>query len=138
MGRVGAANATNDAIHQWKPQVVLLVGIAGGMAEAGVSLGDVIVSDQIVDYELQKVKPEALEIRYSIQLPNPGLLNAAKNYLRKDWQKRIKIRRPLQGTPKRVVGPIATGDKVIAFGAVLQQYREAWPKLIGVEMEAGA
>ena len=34
------------------------------------------------------------------------------------------------------MGPIATGDKVDAAG-VLNRYRNAWPKLIGIEMESG-
>jgi len=55
MGRVQAANATSDAIRQWHPHYVLLVGIAGGITEAGVQPGDVLISDQIVDYELQKL-----------------------------------------------------------------------------------
>ncbi len=33
--------------------------------------------------------------------------------------------------------PIATGDKVIACEEVLKQYKKGWPKLLGVEMEAG-
>jgi NB-ARC domain/APAF-1 helical domain len=32
---------------------------------------------------------------------------------------------------------VATGDKVVAIKDVLEQYRSDWPKLIGIEMEAG-
>jgi nucleoside phosphorylase len=42
-----------------------------------------------------------------------------------------------EGDPQRKVGPIATGDKVVAFKDVLDRYRNGWPKLLGVEMEAG-
>lgn len=35
MGRVEAATAAGDAIRRWQPAYVLLVGIAGGIAEAG-------------------------------------------------------------------------------------------------------
>ncbi|HXH69828.1 MAG TPA: hypothetical protein VNI60_05715 [Pyrinomonadaceae bacterium] len=52
-GRVQALNATKDAINRWKPRYVLLVGIAGGIEENGVALGDIVVSDLAVDYELQ-------------------------------------------------------------------------------------
>jgi nucleoside phosphorylase len=34
-------------------------------------------------------------------------------------------------------GPVASGDKVIAYGEALDSLREVWSKLIGVEMEAG-
>ncbi len=57
MGRVEATAATSDAIRKWNPRYVVLVGIAGGVAGRGVQLGDVLVSSQIVDYELQKIIP---------------------------------------------------------------------------------
>ena len=41
MGRVEAANAVGDAIRHWRPKYILLVGIAGGLAKAGVNVGDV-------------------------------------------------------------------------------------------------
>jgi hypothetical protein len=40
MGRVQAADAANTAIHRWRPRYVLMVGIAGGVAEARVKVGD--------------------------------------------------------------------------------------------------
>ena len=39
-------------------------------------------------------------------------------------------------TPQRHIGPIASGNKVIAYGKVVGRYREVWSRLIGVEMEA--
>ncbi len=50
MGRVQATATTGDAIRRWQPRYVLLVGIAGGISDRDVSLGDVLVSDQVVDY----------------------------------------------------------------------------------------
>jgi nucleoside phosphorylase len=34
------------------------------------------------------------------------------------------------------IGPIASGDKIIASNEVINNFREYWPTLIGVEMEA--
>lgn len=45
--------------------------------------------------------------------------------------------RPANDEPKRMIGPIATGDKIIAFSDILEKHRQDWPKLLGVEMEAG-
>jgi nucleoside phosphorylase len=137
MGRVEAANAAGDAIRRWHPSYLLLIGIAGGVAEMGVSLGDILISDQIVDYELQKITDSGPEVRYSVHRADPRLLGAAKNYLSDAWLKLIISKRPRKGTPKRKVGPVSTGDKVIAFKDLLANYRDDWPKLIGVEMEAG-
>ena len=62
MGRVEALNTTKDAINRWKPRYVLLVGIAGGFEENDARLGDILVSDQIIDYELQKLKPDGRKL----------------------------------------------------------------------------
>jgi len=136
MGRVQAATATGDAIRLWRPQYVILIGIAGGIAARGVQLGDILISDQIVDYELQKLTPTGPDIRWEVHRADPRLLGAARNFRDEGRQKLMKINRPGWGEPKRYIGPIASGDKVIAFGEALARYRDAWPKLIGVEMEA--
>jgi nucleoside phosphorylase len=66
MGRVQAATATGDAIKRWRPRYVIMVGIAGGVAAKGAGLGDILVSQQVVDYELQKLTPEGPEIRWQV------------------------------------------------------------------------
>src|SRR5262249_32895082 len=132
-----AANATGDAIRRWNPRYVLLVGIAGGIKDSEVALGDVLISDQIVDYELQKIEPSGPKIRFSVHRASTRLLLAAQNPPVGDGPKNVRAARGTPGSPKRIIGPVATGDKVIAFQDVLARYREHWPKLIGVEMEAG-
>ena len=136
MGRVEAANAVGDAIRRWRPRYVILVGIAGGLSKAGVQVGDVLISEQIADYELQKLTQEKTLTRWSVHRASPALLAAAKQLRPEDWQRFIREARPQAGTPQRHFGPICTGDKVVANG-LLDQYREVWTKLIGVEMEAG-
>jgi nucleoside phosphorylase/tetratricopeptide (TPR) repeat protein len=137
VGRVNAAAATGDAIRRWNPRYVILVGIAGGVAEKGVELGDVLIADQIVDYELQKQTPEGTDIRWEVHRPDPRLLEAARSLADEEWQTSIAVDRPDGEIPKRHIGLIASGDKVIAFKDALTQYRATWSKLIGVEMEAG-
>ena len=137
MGRVEAAIATGDAIRQWNPRYVIMVGIAGGISESNVRLGDILVSDQVVDYELQKITSTGPKVRYSVHRANPRLHGATQSLKIDRWQALIQEQRPSEGQSKRLIGPVATGDKVIAFGDVLNQYRDDWPKLIGVEMEAG-
>lgn len=136
MGRVQAANATNDAMRRWDPRYVLLVGIAGGIAEVGVQRGDVLISDQIADYELQKLTEGGNQIRWVVHPVAPRLLEATK-HLRGNWRRQIRKRRPQPGRPQCFIGPVATGDKVVAIKEVLELLRSDWPKLIGIEMEAG-
>jgi len=136
MGRVQAVVATADAIRRWHPRYIMLVGIAGGLAARNVQIGDILISDQVVDYELQKLTPEGPEVRWDVQRADPRLLNACNNFLVSSWHKLITTKRPGQGSPKCHVGPIASGDKVIAFRDILARYQDVWPKLLGVEMEA--
>ncbi len=138
MGRVQATTATNDAIRRWKPRYVILVGIAGGVAENGVKLGDVLVSNQIADYELQRQSDAAPEIRWQVYKVSQRLLSAAQNFMDESWTDLISANRPYRrGRPKRYIGPIASGDKVIDSAETLEKFLKIWPKLIGVEMEAG-
>ena len=136
MGRVEAANATGDAIRRWRPRYVWLVGIAGGLAKAGVALGDILIADQIADYELQKLTPEKTSVRWQVHRVDPRMLGAAQNLRGDGWLTRVTGTRPAAGAPRRHIGAICTGDKVIANG-LLDDYRDVWAKLVGVEMEAG-
>jgi nucleoside phosphorylase len=136
MGRVQAAAATADAIRRWHPRYVLLIGIGGGVASRGIKIGDILISDQIVDYELQKLTPNGPEVRWEVHRADARLLGACRNLRDERWQDLMRIRRPGRGQSKLHIGPIASGDKVIAFADVLARYRDTWPKLIGVEMEA--
>lgn len=136
MGRVQAATAAGEAIRSWSPSYVILVGIAGGIAELDVTFGDVLVPDQIIDYELQKIAPKASKPRYQVYRVDSRLLGAAINFNDGHWHNAVVMKRPLPGGPKRHIGPIVSGDKVIASARSLVKYRKEWPKVIGVEMEA--
>jgi nucleoside phosphorylase/2-polyprenyl-3-methyl-5-hydroxy-6-metoxy-1,4-benzoquinol methylase len=136
MGRVQAATATTDAIHRWNPRYIMLVGIAGGLAAGKVALGDLLISDQIVDYELQKITDQGTQIRWDVHRATPMLLGACNNFLGESWLGEVRYTRPGSEKPKRHIGPVASGDKVVAFDKILAEYQSVWPKLIGVEMEA--
>jgi nucleoside phosphorylase/ankyrin repeat protein len=136
MGPTEAANATGDAVRRWQPRYVLLIGIAGGIAKASVALGDVLVADQIADYEQQKVKDGVPSIRWQVYRADQRLLTAARNFTDSDWMRSVAAVRPTPGQPKVHIDPICTGNKVVADESLAAQLREVWSKLIGVEMEA--
>jgi nucleoside phosphorylase len=136
MGRVNAATATTTAITRWHPRYIVLVGIAGGVAARNIQIGDILVADQIVDYELQKLIPRGPQVHWEVHRADTRLLIACDNFTDQSWQEQIQIERPDRNNPRRYIGPIASGDKVIAFTDILAQHCEVWPKLIGVEMEA--
>jgi nucleoside phosphorylase len=135
MGHTEAASATGDAIRRWRPRFVLLVGIAGGVGKAGVKLGDVLIADQVADYELQKVSDSQTSIRWQVHRVDQRLFIASQNFSDRAWA-RTASPRPKQDLPEVHFGPICTGNKVIANEAMTDPLREVWAKLIGVEMEA--
>lgn len=137
MGRVKAAIATSDAIRQWQPRHILLIGVAGGAPHKQLQLGDVLVADQIIDYEQQKITPDGVQPRWEVYRTDPELLNGARRIKRETWVKLIKVKRPTRGTIKNHVGPLASGDKIFASSAEITMLLNHWPRLIGVEMEAG-
>lgn len=49
-GNIGAAGATADAIRVFRPQVLLLMGIAAGM-RGKIKIGEVVFSERVVGYE---------------------------------------------------------------------------------------
>jgi nucleoside phosphorylase len=136
MGHTEAAGATGDAIRRFRPRYVLLVGIAGGIAANGVGLGDLLLADQVADYELAKVTADGASIRWQVHPVDQRLLIAAQNHSG-DPCAAITAPRPAPGRPRVHIGPICTGNKVLADDGLARQLREVWAKLIGVEMEAG-
>jgi nucleoside phosphorylase len=142
MGNVGAAQAAERAVGIWSPALLLLVGIAGG-ARGGVDnlrLGDVLVPDQVVGYELAKVTPDATVPRYQVYRPHPDLLAAARSVIPSEWALALVTPRPDGETgriiPRAHFGPVLSGEKVLAENQVVENLRSAWPKAIGVEMES--
>lgn len=138
MGQVDAATVTTQAIQRWHPCYVLLIGIAGGMAQKGVGLGDILVAKQIVNYAQQKHAPGGIEIRYSGSGADPKLLSASLEYTDKGWKRQIRVKRPMPGELKIYHGVVACGNAVITDpeAPVFQKLQHEWPKLIGIEMEA--
>jgi nucleoside phosphorylase len=142
MGNAGAAQATERVIGVWNPARVMLVGIAGGApgSSADMRPGDILVPDQVVGYELAKVTPGDTARRYEVYRPDVELLARARSLRPTDWADAIGTPRP-DDPERRIrplvhVGPVLTGDKVLADRATLARLRLAWPKAIGIEMES--
>jgi nucleoside phosphorylase len=140
MGNVNAAAATEQAIETWDPAQILLCGIAGGIREKNERmLGDVLVAEQVVDYESGKQRVSGAEHRYEVFRPARALLDAARGLDAAQWALAIKQPRP-DGTTRRVIpqvhfGVIGSGEKVITDPKVSEELSSHWAKLIGLEME---
>jgi nucleoside phosphorylase len=55
MGAFGALLAVDDGIRALSPSAVIMVGIAFGVDDRTQSIGDILVSRQLLGYEVQKL-----------------------------------------------------------------------------------
>lgn len=134
MGQLEAATATADAIRRWQPRYVLLVGIAGGDPEEA-ALGDVLIGEQFVYYELQKLTDDAAQARYQSYRADPRLYANAQHLA--GWQPAVNAARPDDGSPSCLFGVIISGDKVQARAGALKPSPFKVPAELG-QQPAGA
>jgi len=156
--RVPAAVALRVALKHWHPVYVLLVGIAGALPDSGLSHGEVVVPEQIYDYEKASSDPTGGVINDLRVFPTyTGLGQGAPNFLEAtkvlglvesvvDKQMAQRLRSGIQelGSPDRKLevrkeGNAISGDKkikeVVGLLGIAQEAERY--KIFCVEMEAG-
>lgn len=125
---------TEKVIRLFKPVVVLLVGIAGGVKDA--QIGDVVVGTKAYGYESGKETDDGPVSRPDVLPYSKELIEVARMVSRKNvWRNRT-----LDGAANAKVffGPIASGDKVIASTAApLYRYlKQHFNDTLALEMES--
>lgn len=133
-GNPGAALEAERAINHFKPQVILFVGVAGGLKD--VQLGDVVIATKVYGYESGKAETTFLT-RPSVAHSTYRMEQRARAEVRKnDWLQQIRGV-PSDALPTAFVGPIAAGEKVIAStkSAVAIFVKEHYGDTLAVEME---
>lgn len=131
-GRDGALNTTRDAIEFWHPAAVIMPGIAFGKDPHKQGVADVLVSDSVIPYELQRIGSTTI---YRSVVPPSGasLLNRFRNA--RGW----KFLRPApDGSQCEIhIGPMLSGEKLIDSIEFKQALFAGFPAAIGGEMEGG-
>jgi nucleoside phosphorylase len=129
-----AALLTNDMLHHWKPNCVLMVGIAAAV-ERKQRLGDLIIGKEIYYYEMGKVIAEG-KIPEPKQIPVDAMLLDRVHAL-PNTNFSILADRPDRDAnfPNIELGVIASGDKVISDEAERDKIAAANRKIMAIEME---
>ncbi len=119
---IPAQNAAAELLEAWRPEVLVLAGIGGGINRpqggpkkvtwSGPSPGDVVVAEYVHYAEFTKNVPAESHLRYfPLDQPTSGLVQAHGDPLRyavedAQWHKAIKATRPTKGKPRVEVGEI--------------------------------
>lgn len=133
VGNTGAAAEAERAIAYFAPEVMLLVGVAGGIKD--VQIGDVVVGTKIYGYETGKAA-RAFQIRPTVFNSSYDLEQRARaEAKREDWLSRVNKSSP--PTFRAFVAPIAAGEKVISSrqSALFSFIGKHFGDALAVEME---
>ncbi len=140
IAEVGAGNntcalKTERAINYFNPEVILFVGIAGGVKD--LNLGDVVAAEKAYGYESGKVGKSGFLVRPVVGMSSYEIFERAKADAKKqDWKLRLpKIYRKKK--LKVITKPIAAGEKVVAKkrSEVYSLIYNAYNDTVAVEME---
>jgi nucleoside phosphorylase len=142
IGQIGAgsptaAAAAERAITYFHPEIILFVGVAGGVKD--VKIGDVVAVTKAYGYESGKVHETGFLARPEVGMSSYRLIERARAEARKKtWLHRIPGYPNLSPEePRAFVGPIAAGEKVIAStGSDLFHFlQRTYNDTLAVEME---
>lgn len=137
MGQINAALAVKDAVNYYGVSKVILTGICGGI-DRGMKYGDIIISDQIVDYELAKICSDDVQVRWSVYRSDFELVQSLRMFKSDNWSNYLKRLFPDEKYKKPNVysGIVLSGNKVIANNEEIIRFKKTWSKALAVEMEA--
>ncbi|MFL5655043.1 MAG: hypothetical protein ACJ8CB_12820 [Ktedonobacteraceae bacterium] len=127
-GPSGATLVVHEGIKALSPSAVIMVGIAFGLIPEKQRLGDILVSQQLAGYELQKIEkgPGGAEIirpRGDRVQASPRLLSRLRASIF-DWRE-----------PKVHFGLVLSGDKLVNHKIFRNKLLGIEPEAIGGEME---
>ena len=136
-GEGPAITAFHHLRERYRPRLVVLAGIAGGI-HPGIALGDVAVSTRVVCYDLRKETPAGTVPRGQEQQA-PAWVGHAVNRFFTDHGEPAHIGSQHHGGTFRVLcGPIGSGNAVIADRdcKILEYLASFNDKILAVNMEA--
>ena len=127
-GPTGSTLSVDAVIREWEPRAILYVGIAFGASRKKQLPADVLVSEQLIPYEFQRIGKTPI-FRNPIPPSSAALVNRFRNAL--GWT----FYRPDKSGCKMHVGPVLSGQKLLDQSDFKDALLDQYPNAIGGEME---
>jgi nucleoside phosphorylase len=111
-----ASDTVRDFIEDFRPEYILLIGIAGGHSKREVNLGDVVVADFVEDSEFFKLSSgKSHQRKRPYDHPSYKLRKVYAKPLcwSDDWPKHIDVKRPNKKKPRATIANLASGEKLL-------------------------
>lgn len=126
---MGSTITVTNAISALQPKFVLMVGIAFGVDMTKQNIGDVLVSDKLIPYEIQRVSANTILWRGSKPEANNSLRNSFKSI--KVWDSQL----PNGEKSTLELCDILTGEKLVDNTDYRNELLTQFPTAKGGEME---
>lgn len=151
MGMTASSHLATKLILYFKPEYLILGGIAAGIKDRGLGFGDILVAEQSWDYGsgkiVEKEKKSDSEIADIYFLPDTRDIQLSADLKAKITNFKLTkisildaIQNSWQGDSPNTklqlhLGPIGSGSYVISSDSSLNEIKNQQRKLLGVEME---
>jgi nucleoside phosphorylase len=126
---MGSIVTTTNAINDFNPKFVLMVGIAFGINPEKQNIGDVLVSNALIPYEIQRLGKHEDIWRGTKPEAHNSLRNNFKNI--KDWEYTL----PNGEVAQLDVCDVLTGEKLVDNIDFRNELTKTFPTALGGEME---
>jgi adenosylhomocysteine nucleosidase len=133
-GQLSAGVTVERLRKYFRPRVVLVVGIAGGVGD-DVCVGDVVIGDEVIYYDARRETDEGPRRRGQTHKMSPYILHRVHDYFVR-YGDSIEVG---PGSTVRVFrGPIGSGDAVITSPAseIVDWLRRFNEKVLAIDTEA--
>lgn len=130
-------------MYDLAPRHIISVGIAASANRQKLRLGDIVIADQVTDYEIQKIRGGKREIRSADYRCSPDLVRIANDLCNQQWfdsMNKEALKHSLRKSfkPRGLVANVACGDKIVASAKERDRLVKDLnrPNLFAIEMES--
>jgi nucleoside phosphorylase len=141
-GNTPCAELVSMVVERFRPEFIILSGIAGGVGgRDDVALGDIVVADHVDWYEMRKMAGGKDAVRrQAIDHPSSYLRDTIvpRVSTAASWIAGLTVARPSAGTPKVIEGNLIAGEKVLGDDKNRYQKKvlKEFDKALAVDMES--